>query len=505
MQFLFLLTFSLPCLSQKFHDLGALEKASSKIDFTVSNSQFNVFATSVFNSPIFSDTSVSIQKAYFNRQLVLDSTKELKYRKHIGFLTLDFAHPPNFKNYILSSYWNPNKQGFKRLFNLSKVNYCKLNNDSITDCISILPDSAYLRVGEIDYLFTLPNNDTIYTILEYTLGRLDSVPKQYVVKLDTISGHVNRKELQLTNQGKNIALTSSPLLLNNGNLFFTAIQYNSMQQVGVAITLNLSFNNIQKIRSTVGSHKVSGVWQKGNKVIIFTRNARYDPTVLTQVVFEGLLEVIDLVKDTISERYFFPSNPKSIFPSGNEFAGPGTYFNGEYFVLAETVNQDSGTSRNYKTTLFAVDTNFKVISSKTITNSNKLYYGRVSSFIPDPDTPHTYIYCGDADNFPLTNSDDIMLGRFKVNANGIDMPEVNFRKAEVYFYPNPSSTYVDVLIGSEKEETYQLEFYNQKGQKVLEAKANGRKTRLPHNLATGVYTVVATAGTKREVLNLVVE
>ncbi len=85
------------------------------------------------------------------------------------------------------------------------------------------------------------------------------------------------------------------------------------------------------------------------------------------------------------------------------------------------------------------------------------------------------------------------------------MPELSFRKAQVYFYPNPSSTHVNILIDSEKEETYQLEFYNQKGQKVMEAEANGKKTRISHSLASGVYTVVATAGAKREVLNMVVE
>jgi hypothetical protein len=85
------------------------------------------------------------------------------------------------------------------------------------------------------------------------------------------------------------------------------------------------------------------------------------------------------------------------------------------------------------------------------------------------------------------------------------MPEVHFRKAEVYFYPNPSSTHVNILIDSDEIKSYQLEFYNQKGQKVMETETDGQKTRVAHSLPAGVYTVVASNGLNREVLSLVVE
>lgn len=505
MQFLFFSALSFTCIGQQYHDLGGTEITCAGLNFNQNSQQLEVSAFSVDLNGNYTDSAISYHSLTFDKALNLDSNKKVNPEKIPGYRSGGFQDIEGLEDHTFCTYFNPSKLGGIFFYYPVKIKYCELTGGSVSSCISILPDSAYLNPDRERFEFSLPNNDTIYTLIEYTLGAKDSIAKQYIIKLDTITGQVIRKEIKLMNQGENILLSSDALQLSNGVLSFAGIQYTTTQWFGVVVELDLSFNNLLKVRTRYGSYKPRGMWQKNNKLILFGRQARYDPNILTNFVYESIIEVIDLNKDTIGEQYFFPSNPKSLFNVGLEFAGPGAYFNGDYFVLAETVNQDSGLSRNYKTTLFAVDTNFKVICSKTITNSNKRYFGRVTSIIPDPDTPHTYIYCGYADNFPLTNSEDIMLGRFKVNANGIDMPEVNFRKAEVYFYPNPSSTHVNVLIDSEKEESYQLEFYNQKGQKVLEAKADGRKTRINHNLSAGVYTVVATAGAKREVLNLVVE
>lgn len=495
-------------MAQQYHELGGYDFTASELRYSQISQELYLSAFSLDLGGNNSDSAITYHHLKFDKSLNIISNKTFTYTKFPGFITSivnGFEQLKNDHNHTFTTYFNPSKRGSFPLAVLGKIYYCKNSSNFLTPCISLLPDSAYIGQDSESFEFSLANNDTIYKIIEYGLGSKDSIVKQYLIKLDTVTGHVLNQELQLTHQGENIDLALNAVQLNSGNLLFTAVQYSITQFKGVVVELDLSFKNVIKVRPKYSSYKARGMWQKDHKLILFGRGQRYDPTVLSNFVYESIIEVIDLSKDTLSERYFFPSNPKSLSPSSKEFSGPGAYFNGEYFVLAETVNQDSTGSKNYKTTLFAVDTNFRVISSKTITNSNKLYYGRVSSFIPDPDTPHTYIYCGDAENFPITNSWDIMLGRFKVNANGINMPEVHFRKAEVYFYPNPSSTHVNILIDSDEIKSYQLEFYNQKGQKVMETETDGQKTRVAHSLPAGVYTVVASNGLNREVLSLVVE
>ncbi len=362
-------------MAQQYHELGGDDFTCSEITYYPNTQNFGVSAYNVDLGGNFTDSAIGFHSLTLDKGLSITKNQSYIYGKFPGFKTSvirGFKELKYDEKHAFITYFNPSKYGKPILSVLGKIHYCKKVGNLLTSCTSLLPDSAYIDPDRERFDFSLPNNDTIYSLVEYSLGAKDSITKQYIIKLDTVTGYVINQELQLNYQGENISLALNAVQLNNGNLLFTAVQYSTTQFRGVLVELNLSFNNILKVRPKYSSYKTRGMWQNGRKLILFGRGERYDPTVLSNFVYESIIEVIDLSRDTLSERYFFASNPKSLSPSSIEFSGPGAYFNGEYFVLAETVNQDSIGSKNYKTTLFAVDTNFRVISSKTITNSNKL-------------------------------------------------------------------------------------------------------------------------------------
>lgn len=479
-------------------------------DFTYYDSTNNVYRLIGFQDKAgpTSDTNFSYYQISLQNNLNFGSRSTIRIPVSAGFNPGILKAADSEGKKLIISEINPSKSHsyFVPSF-LSKFYLSNHKAGGISNSIQITPDSCY--GAEINAQWTIPNNDTLYIIISYSSGKSDSTISEHLIKIDTSTSTVTHELIKIRSLNNQILLRSNPVLLPNGHLVFTGIKEISQGSFGgFLFETSPLLDTVYKTRPMNSPMKVHGTWVLGSKVVVFGMGGRYDPSLPFSLSNENVLEVFDLSKDTISTKYFFPFNSIQNLSNGSS-SGPGSYFNGEYFILASTINDSTrnSPSKDFKTVLFAVDTSFTIINNIVINDSSKTYLGSIQTILADPDTADSFIYFGHLYSPQLTSSPDydLMWGRFKVKKSDISIPEIEFRKAEVYFYPNPSSTYVDILVNSERQKSYQLEFYTQNGQKVFEAEVYSGKTRLNHTLSSGVYTVVATTTGLCEVMSLVVQ
>lgn len=489
---------------QHLYDGGRHDKAGGLLYYNTFTNNFSLVSFE-HGAPFFHDSTSTFEHVKFDRNLQFTRASKVSLISYKHFHYYDYIKLSSSS--LLMAQINPSKSGHFSFQYLTNWEFCHYLNDSIKDCIQLNPDSAYgTRI--VSHWF-LPRNDTLYAIARLSLGANDTNSREYFIKLDTLSGNVSQRELNLSYSGGKVYFGSSPIVHPNGNLMMVGSidQRQPRQLYTVLLEVDKNLTTVYKSQGiTSPLSNLYKLWRIGNKAVVFSRSIFDNPNLQPNYSFAMSFEVFDLVNDSLIAEYKYQLSKPSNSYDAKELAGPGIYFDGEHFILSGTIKDSSVNYQSYRSVIFAVDTNFRLLNHISYGDSSRYNYSFVSTIIPEPDSAHNFIYAGSIQGAVINNSQfDVFWGRFKVKDPYVSLPEINWRRSEVYFYPNPSSTYVNILIDSEKEESYKLEFYNQKGQKVMEAETNGRKTRISHSLASGVYTVVANSGVKREVLNLVVE
>ncbi len=491
--------------NQSLYDGGRDDRSGDQFYYDSKTDQYKLLAYD-HDIPLWFDTTITFHTLSFDRGLNVVSTQKTEVPTHPGFHYYRYNKVTSSNSLLLMNRVNPTNRGYLPQTYLEHWDLCKYTPDSIKNCIKLTPDSTY-GVNIFDHWF-LPQNDTLYAIVECAIGTNDSIGRTILIKMDTQTTVVTHQEIELFYNGKRIFFSSGPAVHPNGNLLFTGELYDTTKKSSYAaiVEIDKNFSIVYNSFALSQGLTLKYIWVVNDKAVVYMRGVYPHSGMPNPYTYAMSMEVFDLKKDTLLKRYQFQMvRPTSDFDLG-EVAGYGTHFDGERFVLSATLNEADQRNRQYKTFVFAIDTTFQLLNNISFTDSTTRFYSYVSAIIPEPDSVGNFIYEGSLAGPNINNGQfDIMWGRFKANPTGISLPEMAFRKAEVYFYPNPSSTHVDVLVDSDKIKPYQLEFYNQKGQKVMEAQTEGRKTRVAHNLAAGVYTVVATNGVNREVLSLVVE
>ncbi len=455
---------------------------------------------------VVSDSSFCVYRFGMTSGLTMDSITQISVPSQAPFVSNGVIPIEGAPKHFLLLSRNPNGQSpINHHAWHSQFYYSHAHNDSLKTKKTLLPDSAYTEYPLTPTAYFLPNNDTLFINTWFSEGSTDSIEKNWIIKVDTISSVITRKILKLSDQGYEYTLIGKPKVLPSGDLYFNVTRFNGQIGHGGGAIINKSLSRVIKYFYTLGG--AYDYWLlKDNRLVGTSQNLHYDPTIpIWNFKIETLLEVIDLDKDSVSTKYFFPRSPVSAVPVGVS-KSPGCYFNGEHFILSETVKQDTFPGTNYKTDIFVVDTNFQVLNRMSITDSTPYYEGAITHIIPhpNPDSSLTYFYFGNGYSPLWSNTMDLMWGRFKVNTH-VNLDEYQLRKAEVSLYPNPAGNYVELLIDSENAKDYKVEIYNIEGKKCLETTCSEKRNRIDFDLPAGTYAVLASSGANREYLQLIVK
>ncbi len=504
-----LLIFSTNSAGQMLYDGGREDRAGNYMLYQQASSLYHLVSFE-HDPPPYVNPAITFEHLEFDRNLLFQSSSKISLPVPSGFQYNDYQRLRSANNRLLMARINASKPSappFSKFKFLTHWEFCRYRNDSVKDCMQLTPDSAY-GTRLLSHWF-LPRNDTLYAIARLSLGANDTNSREYFIKLDTLSGNVSQRELNLSYSGGKVYFGSSPIVHPNGNLMMVGSidQRQPRQLYTVLLEVDKNLTTVYKSQGiTSPLSNLYKLWRIGNKAVVFSRSIFDNPNLQPNYSFAMSFEVFDLVNDSLIAEYKYQLSKPSNDYDAHETAGPGVYFDGKYFILSGTIKDSSVNYQSYRSVIFAVDTNFRLLNHISFGDSSRYNLSFVSAIIPEPDSAHNFIYAGSIQGAVINNAQfDVTWGRFKVKDPYVSLPEINWRRTEVYFYPNPSSTHVNVLIDSDKLKPYQLEFYNQKGQKVLEAETDGLKTRVAHNLAAGVYTVVASNGVNREVLSLVVK
>lgn len=506
--FLFIFLFGIcPISAQNFYDSGERDEGSTYLRFNQVTNNYELLTMSYEGIRTFDSTVV------FQR-LIIDTDLSLIDR---DTLNLQIAKPFNYhyvrgidsvSSHVMMGLVNPKEVGYNFKY-LGKRQLCRISKDSIYDCITYTHDSAYGVGG--GYPWFQDNSDTVRTIATYALGKLDSVRDQYLVKIDTSSGSVVSKKLDLTYQGAKISIASKPVKSRNDKLVAVcfAEEKNPQKLYGGVAVINSTMDSVLSFTqiNTPGSEFYS-LWVKNDKAIVYFRGARLSTIPNYNLMNDLCIEEVDLSKDTLTKKHFYPlTKPNPDFGT-QDISGPVSYFDGEYFILPSTLNTTPLAPTNrFKTMMIGVDTSYNLITRDSIMDYTNTYYGAVWSIIPEPDSSGNYIYAGLVQGHQIAGPPgnvNAFWSKFRIKDSGIGVEEITRQSQLFSLYPNPNSGRFKIC-GNKEQESCEARVIDIPGRVLHEERFTTHCHECSLNLPKGTYLLEVIADGKAEYLSFIVK
>lgn len=495
-------------IGQTFYDSGNRDEGSSYLRYNQGTDNYELLSMSYNGIRKFDSTTV-FQRLTIDRQLSLIKRDTLRLPKSEPFWYYHIQGIESVSSHVVMGQVYPQKTGFLNEY-LGKWQICELGNDSIKDCITFTPDSAYGVLSGHPWL--KPGVDTIYTVAAYATSRVDTFRDQYLVKVDTSSGTVTRKKTELFHNGARVSFISKPARTADGDLAFVCVAeennppsfYGGVAVVDPQLDSVLSFT---KINTPISQYY--SLWVRNNKAVVFFRGSRASPTPNPNFNYydELCLEIVNLTKDTLTTKHFFALSPPNPYSFTQDISGPASYFDGEHFILPGTLNTTPLASTNrFKTMMIGVDTSYNIIERDSITDNTNTYYGVVWSIIPEPDSAGNFIYAGlvQGDQIaPPRGNVNAFWSKFRINDSGVGMKELLSRADKFDLYPNPNSGEFK-LCGNEELETCNTRIINPSGTVVYEGSFTTECERLKLDLPPGTFILELKAKSYQQYFTIVI-
>ena len=245
-----------------------------------------------------------------------------------------------------------------------------------------------------------------------------------------------------------------------------------------------------------GSH----LWRSGNTVYHYSSGSRLDPNYPNQVVDDIMIEKFNMKRDTFIQTHWIElRDTNGQFTDG---ATDGAYFNGEHFVLSgwSELNPGSFFDGPRALDIFTLDTNFKLLHHKTITDSSFSFNGRIQSIIPKIGDSSKVVYSGYARNPSVHPRFNLFWGEYSILGNtvGLEAP-LKVQRKYLQIYPNPSTGIVRLVNQRFENQPYVVKIVSINGKLLSEHTFHEAAVTLSIEQKPGVYLLQLEQDNYREV------
>ncbi len=414
----------------------------------------------------------------------------------------------NWGNKILAYSIDPTNVGSVRDFIPFAANcyLCDLANDSLKNCIQLLPDSVF----NVDVLGVYNDVDTLHLIASYALGSADTIPEIYHVRIAKSTLAILTKIPHFSKNGFDYYFLGNPIRLPNGNWFAQMTEVGPQYSVMKYGVIDGDWNNILNVVEAGNSFSsFNKAWVFNGKVVFVDASqkdiANWKPN--DPIKAQVALVQYDYVNDSIISRHYYDFSSTST-SSSHHVVGYSALFNGQYFVLA---CQRAG-SYNYDplskaTILAAIDTSFQLagqmILEDTVQTSTP-FLDVIINGITQGANPKEFYYMGyihDPDVNTANYTYDILLGKLDLNNIGTE-EFVKVRHQQTWLYPNPTSGVFKLTNTAVPFKPYAYKVLDISGKLMLTGRADTEKQVVHVNLPHGTYYLSTEQG---DVLPFVVE
>lgn len=508
---LILLFISADLKAQSFFDVFGVNEFSTgvlKYDTTNDIASGYIMRSALGQIPI-TDSNTLLYRVEWDNKLQLVGTNLLETPSINPYHYNGIREIDNWDNKILAYTIDPTNLGSVRDFfpYASNCYLCDLANDSLKNCIQLLPDSAF----NFDVLGVYNDIDTIHLIASYALGSGDTLPKVHHVRIAKSTLAISSKVPHFFKNGIDYYLFGNPIKLPNGN-WFVRLARDSAQVSGGSLysVVDNGLNNIVSLLPA-GSpfSSFTKTWVIKDKVVfVHTEN----PNVATWLPSDPIRETLALIEydwknDSVTNRHYYKVSSDTS-KKYHYTSGYSAFYNGHYFVLAAQRAGSFSHDPLPKATIIAVvDTSYNLAGQLLLEDTIQAVtpmLDAVINGIAQGANPKEFYYMGyiqDPDVNTGNYTYDIMLGKLDLNNIGTE-EYIKVRHQKTWLYPNPTNGKFKLTNTAVPFKPYQYKVFDVTGKLVLSGQADSQKQAVEVNLTSGTYYLSTEHG---DVLPFVVE
>lgn len=402
--------------------------------------------------------------------------------------TQDDSHRIQAPGFPANTYLRPVTYHFGELINDSTLNSQKVN----------ISDTIYAFEGVADIMLVREVNDKIFVSFNFfrTVNRGDSMIR------DFFFGYYDMKEDSLFSKGKLVNSIVDPWgthqrgvvipfgdlkQLPNGDWIVDIAFGNDTINRKFIAHMGANFDTIYQVWPTSNFLLNSHIWLDGENIYHYATSTRLDPNYPRIPTDDISLSKINRHRDTLVNQHFIELRDSTKFFQGE--ATNGAYFDGEHFVLSSWSELNpSFNYGNIALDLFTLDTNFKVVHHKVITDSSFFFDGAIQSIVPKIGDSTRVVYSGYARNPSVHPNFNLFWGEYSIvdNTVGLEAP-IKIRRQFLQVYPNPSLGKVTVVNQRFDNAPYQLQLLSIDGKLLKEYNINKATSTLQIEEEPGTY------------------
>ncbi len=492
-----------------FNVFGVNEFSTGVLKYDSANSALSgyIMKNSLGQNPQ-RDSNTLLYRAEWDRNLQLLGTELLVTPSISPYHYFGLRDIENWNEKILVYRVDPSNQGSVPDFFpfASNCDLCNLVNDSLINCLQLLPDSAF----NMDILGVYNDADTLHLIASYAFGSADTIPEIHHVRIAKSTLAISTKVSYFFENGMGYYPFGNPIKLPNGNWFVRMAQVNTQYTRVIYGVIDAGWNNALNIIEAGSSFSSFNKAWVFNGKLVFVNGEMSDP--LNWNPSDPIKEQVTLIEydyqqDSITNRYHFDFSSKAGNISHHTI-GYSALFNGQYFVLAAQRADDFLLSGPPDATiLVAVDTTFKIASQMILEDTIKAvtpWLDAVINGLTQGANPKEFYYMGyvhDPDVNTGNYSYDIMLGKLDLNNIGTE-EYIKVRHQQTWLYPNPTSGVFKLTNTAVPFKPYAYKVLDVTGKLMLTGRADTEKQVVHVNLPHGTYYLSTEQG---DVLPFVVE
>lgn len=485
---------------------GSNERSTSILIEDSASNEFKVYVkkvASIFGIP---GSSLTLHRVDFDYQLKVLQTAPVAIPDVNPYHHINFKPVPGWPGMVVSQRVNLSKPStiFSNFYALN-WDLCKISDDSIYDCIKLLPDSFWAS----SYSVMNTNVDSMLFITNYFDGINDSTYSVGMVMVDKQTLGISRKKLRILNGSIAYEPIGNPLLLPDGNWFVQVSTYDTITK-GVRDQYAIIDRFWNNVISTIPVYTFTfdyytKAWLLGDKVVFLTNEIENpfqwkggDPAHEQITLVE-----YDLLADSITAKHYFDFSTDTSMRS-NHNTGFDAHFDGEHFVIAARRSLDEFHDRNIRALVVAaIDTNFNVVAQTIIEDSiGGPFLGAIAAIEAGPSKSFYYTgFVFGSRISPNSTTADLLLGKLDLSNIGTE-EFIKVRHQQTWLYPNPTNGKFKLTNTTVPFKPYQYKVFDVTGKLVLSGQADSQKQTVEVNLTSGTYYLSTEHG---DVLPFVVE
>ncbi len=478
-------------------------------EILIRDSVKNEFKSYIFKSSnIFGGqtSSSTLHRVDFDQQLNLLKTAPVAIPDVSPYHHINFKPIPGWPGMVVAQRKNLSAPSpiFSNFYALN-WDLCKMSDDSIYDCIKLLPDSLW---GS-GYSIMHTGADSMLFITNYSHGPYDSTFSVGKIMVDKQTMGIKRNDLKILNGAIRYEPIGNPLLLPNGTWFVQVTTYDTIIR-GPKDQYAIIDHTWSNVISTIPVHSFtfdyySKAWLLRDRVVFLTNEIENpfqwkggDPAHEQITLVE-----YDLLADSITAKHYFDFSTDTSMRS-NHNTGFDAHFDGEHFVIAATRSIDELRDSNPRALVVAaIDTSFNVVAQTIIEDSiGGPFLGAIAAIEAGPSKSFYYtgFVFGSRIN-PNSTTADLLLGKLDLSNIGTE-EFIKVRHQQTWLYPNPTNGKFKLTNTAVPFKPYQYKVFDVTGKLILTGIADSEKQVVHVNLAHGTYYLSTEHG---DVLPFVVE